>query len=136
MLFASTCPNCGKAGIRYSHKIAVAVDTLTAARCLFCGKYSITIPHAISWLACPEIIVWPVGLVVWLVARDLRLAVQVGLMLYFIVVGVAARQAGLVAFSPGDSSRVERQRKWVVAGSIGSIALFLSLTFLVPGRLP
>lgn len=135
MLFASTCPNCGKAGIRYVHKIAVAMDTLTAARCLYCGRYSITVPHAVSWLAFPEIIVGSVTLLVWLVTRDLRIAVQVGLMLYFVVVGVAARQAQLVAFSPEDAAGIERQRKWVVAGSIGFMALLLLLTLLVPGRL-
>ena len=135
MLFVSTCPNCAKAGVRFSHKIAVTMDALTAARCLYCDKYSIAVPYAMSWLAFPEIIVGPMALIVWLVAGDLRFAAQVGLILYFVVFGVAAGQAPLVAFSPEDSARVERQRKWMVAGSIGFVALFLSLTLLVPVRL-
>ena len=110
------------------------MDTLTAARCLHCGGYSIIFPRAMQWLVSPEIIVGPIALIVWLCVRDWRLATQIGVIMFYVVLGVVASHARLAAFCPEDLERVERRRTWVVACAIGLLASLLLLTLLIPER--
>lgn len=120
----------------YSHKFANAMDTLTAARCLHCGGYSIIRPYSMPWLYTPEIIVAPVALVAWLFVRDWRLAAQIGVIMFFVVLGVAARHARLAAFCPEEPAKLERRRIWELVSAIGILALCLSATLLIPVKFP
>ena len=131
-MFASPCPFCRASGIPYSHKVAATLDTLTPARCEICGEFSIVAPFLTSWLVVPEAVVVPVGFVAWLATENLRLAVQVGLLVYAAVICIVAKRAQLVSFVPDDECKLKGKRKTLLWALAGGFLLLLSLTVLVP----
>lgn len=132
MTLVSICPVCGAPGIPYTHKVAATLDTLVPAQCRSCTGYSIVVPFSTSWLGVPEAVVGPVGFLVWLATRDLRLATQLGLLLYVIVFGVVAKRARLVAFVPANGPKLKKIRNRLVWASVWGLLLLLALTALIP----
>jgi hypothetical protein len=132
MTLISICPVCRAPGIRYSHRVAAAMDTLMPAQCLTCGKYSIAVPFSTSWLGVPEAVAGPVGLIVWLATQDLRFAVQLGLLAYAGVFSVVAKRARLVAFVPENDSKLKNRRARMLWTSLGGFALLFLLTAAIP----
>lgn len=134
-MFASACPSCRGSGVPLSHKVAASLDTLVPARCRNCGKYSIVLPATILWLGSPELVVAPVAFLAWLTTKDLRLAVQLGLLAYAAVFCVAAKKAALVDFVPEDGLKAGGRRStllWILAGVLTAA---LWLTALLPATL-
>lgn len=126
------CPVCDARAIPYLQKVATALDTLIPAQCRKCGKYCVVPSSSLSRLGYPDMVVAPIGIIVWCFTQDLRLAAQLGLLGSVVVFGLVARYAPLVAFVPENEKSLNSRRKRMSWGNLFLLVVLLALTLLIP----
>ena len=129
----ASCPNCdAKVGAPFLHRLAATWNTLCAAQCPACGKFSIVLPSSLPLLGSPEIVLAPIAFVVWFLTQNLRWAAQWGVLGLVVVFCLTANYASLVAFVPEDANALPGLRKRTLLRCALLMVVVFALTWLIP----